>query len=93
MRVLGFESSSEIKSPPPWLQVLCVRSLRQTAFQPLPLLAVGKYKLGLGIDALRTLSVLGISFGSQATTYGAAVVFGLVLDGIKIPVFARLGIS
>ena len=107
------------------------------------LLAIGKYKLGLGIDALRTLSVLGICFGSQATTYAirnrrhflgprptvwligstvadllimatlairgiamaplpvsiiacelaAAVVFGLVLDGIKIPVFARLGIS
>ena len=107
------------------------------------LLAIGKYKLGMGIDALRTLSVLGISFGSQATTYairnrrhflgprptiwliassvadllimstlairgiamaplpasiifcelGAAVLFGLVLDGIKIPVFARLGIS
>ena len=30
-------------------------------------------------------------FGSQATTgNGVAVVFGLVLDGIKIPVFARL---
>jgi H+-transporting ATPase len=107
------------------------------------LLAIGKYKIGMGIDALRTLSVLGISFGSQATTYairnrrhflgprptiwliassvadllimstlairgiamaplpvsiiicelGAAVLFGLVLDGIKIPVFARLGIS
>ena len=107
------------------------------------LLAIGKYKLGMGIDALRTLSVLGISFGSQATTYairnrrhflgprptiwliassvadllimstlairgiamaplpasiiicelGATVLFGLVLDGIKIPVFARLGIS
>jgi H+-transporting ATPase len=107
------------------------------------LLAIGKFRLGLGIDALRTLCVLGITFGSQATTYairnrrhflgprptvwlvastvadllimstlatrgiamaplpvsiiagelGAAVVFGLVLDGIKIPVFARLGIS
>jgi hypothetical protein len=27
-----------------------------------------------------------------AMTFGAAVVFGLVLDLVKIPVFARLGI-
>jgi H+-transporting ATPase len=96
-----------------------------------------------GIEALRTLSVVAIVYGSQATIYalrarrhlwglrptvwlvassvadiliistlairgiamaplpapvlacefGAAIVFGLILDGVKIPVFARLGIS
>jgi H+-transporting ATPase len=97
----------------------------------------------LGIEALQSLSVLGIVFGSQATTYvirgrqhlwglrpsvwlvlssvadvviistlaamgiamaplplviiacelAAAIAFGLILDVVKIPVFARLGIS
>jgi H+-transporting ATPase len=99
--------------------------------------------LHLGIDALRTLSVVGIVFGSQATTYvirgrqhlwglrpslilvlssvadvliiaalaglgiamarlpvaiiagefAAAIAFGVFLDLVKIPVFARLSIS
>ena len=107
------------------------------------ILAVGKYQLHLGIEALQTLTVVSIVFGSQATTYvirgrqhlwglrpsiwlvlssatdvliistlasfgiamaplpfaiiatefGAAVVFGAVLDAVKIPVFARLRIS
>ncbi len=107
------------------------------------LLAVGKFELHLSIEALQTLSALGIVFGSQATTYvirgrqhlwglrpslwlvlssvadiliistlatfgfamaplpiaiiacefAAAVAFGIVLDVIKIPVFARLRIS
>jgi H+-transporting ATPase len=107
------------------------------------LLAVGKYQLHFGIEALRTLSVVGIVFGSQATTYvirgrqylwglrpsiwlvlssiadvliistlavlgiamaslpvvvvagefAAAVAFGVILDGIKIPIFASLRIS
>jgi H+-transporting ATPase len=106
-------------------------------------LAVGKFELGLGIDALRTLSVVSIVYGSQATIYairgrgdlwglrptiwlvsssaadlliisvlalrgiamaslpltilaaelGAAVVFGFVLDAVKIPIFARLHIA
>jgi H+-transporting ATPase len=106
-------------------------------------LAVGKFELGLGMEALQTLSVVAIVYGSQATIYAirarrhlwgecptvwmimssvadlliistlatcgiamtplpvsvvasefaAAVVFGLVLDGLKIPVFTRLGIS
>ena len=106
-------------------------------------LAVGKFELGLGIDALRTLSVVAIVYGSQATIYAirerhhlwglrptiwlvlssiadltiistlaiggfamtalplgvvagefaAALVFGLTLTMVKIPVFARLGIS
>jgi H+-transporting ATPase len=101
------------------------------------------YKLHFGIDALRTLSVVGIVFGSQATTYvirgrgqlwglrpsawlilssvadvliistmaicgiamaslpvsivayefAAAIVFAVVLDVVKIPVFARLHIA
>jgi hypothetical protein len=25
--------------------------------------------------------------------FGAAIIFGVILDGVKIPVFARLGIS
>ena len=33
------------------------------------ILAVGKFELHLNIEALRTLSVVGIVFGSQATTY------------------------
>jgi H+-transporting ATPase len=107
------------------------------------ILAVGKFELHLGIEALRTLSVVAIVFGSQATIYAlrarrhmwglrptiwlvlssiadvliitvlasrgiamaplslstlacefaAALVFGLILDGVKIPVFARLGIA
>ncbi|MGB8060278.1 MAG: HAD-IC family P-type ATPase [Candidatus Sulfotelmatobacter sp.] len=106
-------------------------------------LAVGKFEMDFGIEALRTLSVVAIVYGSQATIYAmrgrrhlwgmrptvwlvassvadvliistlathgiamaplpipvlacefaAAIVFGLILDGVKIPVFARLGIS
>jgi H+-transporting ATPase len=107
------------------------------------ILAVGKFQLHLGIEALQTLSVVGIVFGSQVTTYvirgrqhlwglrpsillvlssvadiliistlatlgiamaplpitviagefAAAIAFGLVLDVVKIPVFARLKIA
>ncbi len=106
-------------------------------------LAVGKFEMGLGIEALRTLSVVAIVYGSQATIYAlrarrhlwglrptvwlvassvadiliistlalrgiamaplpvsvlavefaAAIGFCLILNGVKIPVFARLGIS
>ena len=106
-------------------------------------LMVGKFELRLGIEALRTLSVIAIVFGSQATIYSirerghlwglhpsvwlvcssiadiliistlaifgiamaplpfavvagefaAALGFALLLDGVKIPVFARLRIS
>ena len=107
------------------------------------ILIVGKFELHLGIEALQTLSVVGIVFGSQAMTYvirgrqhlwglrpslmlvlcsvadvliipilaiygiamaplplavvacefAAAIAFGLVMDLVKIPVFARLSIS
>jgi len=107
------------------------------------ILAFGKFEMQLGIKALRTLAVVAIVFGSQATTYvirgrghiwglrpsiwlvsssvadvliisilatqgiamaplapaiiaselAAALAFGLILDGVKIPVFARLGIT
>ena len=107
------------------------------------ILAVGKFELHLSIEALQTLSVVAIVFGSQATTYvvrgrqhlwglrpsiwlvlssvtdvliistlaflgiamaplpiaiiasefGAALAFGVVMDLVKIPVFARLRIS
>ncbi|MDQ2835189.1 MAG: HAD-IC family P-type ATPase [Acidobacteriota bacterium] len=107
------------------------------------ILAIGKFKMGFGVDALRTLSVVAIVYGGQATIYAirerrqlwgsrpsywlvlssvadiliisvlaergiamaslpmwviadefaAAVAFGMVLDAIKIPVFARLEIS
>jgi H+-transporting ATPase len=107
------------------------------------ILAVGKFGLNLGIDALRTLVFATLVFGSQATIYairqrrhlwgsrpslwlalssiaditiaatlaiagvamtplpavlvggvlGAAVVFGVILDLVKIPVFARLKIE
>jgi H+-transporting ATPase len=106
-------------------------------------LAVGKFEMRFGIEALRTLSVVAIVYGSQATIYAmrarrhlwglrptvwlvassiadiiiistlairriamarlplsvlavefaAAIAFGVILDGVKIPVFARLGIS
>jgi H+-transporting ATPase len=109
----------------------------------LTILLVGKFKLGLGVEALRTLSVVAIVYGSQATIYAirdrhhfwglpptvwlllssiadlliisalaalgfamaplpwsilacefaAALAFWLILAGIKIPVFGRLGIS
>ena len=107
------------------------------------ILAIGKFELRLGIEALRTLSVVAIVFGSQATIYAvrgrrhlwglrptmwlvmssivdiliistlatlgiamvpipvsvvacefaAAIAFFAILDVVKIPVFARLGIS
>jgi H+-transporting ATPase len=107
------------------------------------ILLVGKFELHLGIDALQALTVVGIVFGSQVTTYvirgrqhlwglrpslmlvlssvadvliiptlaifgiamaplpiaavasefAGAIVFGLVLDAVKIPVFAHLSIS
>jgi hypothetical protein len=106
-------------------------------------LAVGKFEMGLGIDALRTLAFVVLVFGSQATLYAvrqrrhlwgtrpslwlavssvadigiastlaiggiamrplpallvagtiaAAAVFAFVLDFVKVPVFARLGIT
>jgi H+-transporting ATPase len=107
------------------------------------ILAVGKFEFHLEIEALRTMCVVGIVFGSQATTYvirgrqhlwglrpslflvlssvadiliistlaicgiamapltlaivasefAAAMVFGLLVDAVKIPLFARLNIS
>jgi H+-transporting ATPase len=107
------------------------------------ILLVGKLELHLRIEALQTLTVVGIVFGSQVATYvirgrqhlwglrpslmlvlssvadvliiptlaifgvamaplplavvacefAGAIVFGLVLDVVKIPVFGRLGIS
>jgi H+-transporting ATPase len=106
-------------------------------------LAVGKYEMGLGIQALRTLAFTGLVFGSQGIIYAirqrrhlwgsrpslwlaassvadvliasilaaggiamtplpavviagtlvAAAAFAVVLDMVKIPVFARLGIA
>jgi H+-transporting ATPase len=106
-------------------------------------LAVGRYGMGLGTDALRSLTFVVLVFGSQATLYAirerrrwwdsrpslwlaassaadvliasalavggiamaplpaavvagtlaAAAIFALALDAVKIPVFARLGIS
>jgi H+-transporting ATPase len=107
------------------------------------ILLVGKFELHLGIEALQTLTVVGIVFGSQVTIYvirgrqhlwglrpslmlvlssaadvliipmlaiygiamaplplavvacefAGAIAFGLILDVVKIPVFARLSIS
>jgi H+-transporting ATPase len=106
-------------------------------------LIVGKFELRLGVEALRTLSVVAIVYGSQATIYAirerrhlwgprptiwlvlssvadlliistlairgiamaplhlsvvagefaAAIAFWFILDGVKIPLFARLKIS
>ena len=70
------------------------------------ILAVGRFELHLGIDALRTLSVVGIVFGSQATTYvirGRQHLWGLrpslilvlssVTDVLIIAALAGLGIA
>jgi H+-transporting ATPase len=106
-------------------------------------LLVGKFQLHLGIEGLRTLSVVAIVYGSQATIYAirerrhfwglrpspwlvgcsiadlliistlaffgfamaplpfgviagelaAALIFGLLMCAVKIPIFARLKIS
>jgi H+-transporting ATPase len=106
-------------------------------------LAVGKFEMGLGIEALRTLAFTALVFGSQATIYpirqrrhlsgsspslwlavssvtdlliastlavggiamtplpvsvvvgtlSAAIPFAVVLDLVKVPVFARLRIA
>jgi H+-transporting ATPase len=107
-------------------------------------LATGKFEMGLGIEALRTLAFVALVFGSQATIYAirqrrhylwgsrpslwlaassvadvliasllavggivmtplpalviagtlvAATAFAFVLDMVKLPVFARLGIA
>ena len=106
-------------------------------------LAIGKYEMHYGIEALRTLVVVSLVFGSQATIYAirsrhhllglrptvwlvsssvadvliittlavrgiamapvplpviacefaAAVVFGVVVAAVKLPVFARLQLS
>jgi H+-transporting ATPase len=106
-------------------------------------LAVGKFEMRLGVEALRTLSVVAIVYGSQVTIYAirerrhlwglrptiwlispsiadlliistlaicgiamaplpfsvvagefaAAIAFWVILDTVKIPVFARFRIS
>ena len=43
--------------------------------------------------ALRGIAMAPLPFSVLATELGAAVVFWLILDGIKIPVFARLHIA
>jgi H+-transporting ATPase len=70
------------------------------------ILAVGNFQLHLGIEALRTLSVVGIVFGSQVTTYvirGRQHLWGLrpslmlvlssVADVLIISTLAILGIA
>jgi H+-transporting ATPase len=70
------------------------------------ILAVGKYQLHLGIEALQTLTVVSIVFGSQATTYvirGRQHLWGLrpsiwlvlssVADVLIIATLATFGIA
>lgn len=70
------------------------------------ILAFGKFQLHLGIEALQTLSVVGIVFGGQVTTYvirGRQHLWGLrpslllvlssVVDVLIISTFAVLGIA
>ena len=70
------------------------------------ILAVGKYQLHLGIEALQTLTVVSIVFGSQATTYvirGRQHLWGLrpsvwlvlssVADVLIISTLAAFGIA
>jgi H+-transporting ATPase len=106
-------------------------------------LAVGKFRMGLGLEELRTLSVVAVVFGGQSTLYavrgrrhywglrptrwmllssladvsiistlafygivmaplplsviagefGASLIFGLLLAGVKLSVFGRLGLQ
>jgi len=70
------------------------------------ILAIGKFEMRLGIDALRTLCVVGIVFGSQATTYvvrgrqnlwglrpGPILVLSSVVDVLIISTMAVFGIA
>jgi H+-transporting ATPase len=70
------------------------------------ILAVGKFELHLGIKALQTLSVVGVVFGGQATTYvirgrqhlwglrpSALLVLSSVADVLIISTLAALGIA
>jgi H+-transporting ATPase len=70
------------------------------------ILAVGKFELHLGVEALQTLSAVGIVFGSQVTTYvirGRAHLWGLrpsawlvlssVADVLIISILALSGIG
>ncbi len=50
------------------------------------------------IIIISTLAILGIAMAPLplsvlAVEFVAAIAFGVILDGVKIPVFARLGIS
>jgi H+-transporting ATPase len=70
------------------------------------ILAIGKFRLHLGIEALQTLTVVGMVFGSQVTTYvirGRQHLWGLrpsiwlvlssVADILIISTLAALGIA
>ncbi len=70
------------------------------------ILAVGKFELGLGMEALRTLSVVAIVYGSQATIYsirGRGRLWGLrptvwlvmssIADVLIISVLATRGLA
>jgi H+-transporting ATPase len=70
------------------------------------ILAVGKFQLHLGIEALQTLTVVSIVFGSQATTYAIRgrqrlwgprpsiwLVLSSVADVLIISTLATLGIA
>ncbi|MGA2633306.1 MAG: HAD-IC family P-type ATPase [Terracidiphilus sp.] len=70
------------------------------------ILAVGKFQLHLGIEALQTLTVVSIVFGSQVTTYvirgrqhlwglrpSALLVLSSVADVLIISTLATLGIA
>jgi hypothetical protein len=43
--------------------------------------------------ATRGIAMAPLSMSVVACEFAPAIVFGLILDGIKIPVFSRLGIS
>jgi H+-transporting ATPase len=43
--------------------------------------------------AIRGIAMVPLPAPVLACEFGAAIIFGLILDGVKIPVFARLGIS
>ncbi|MFZ3188187.1 MAG: hypothetical protein WA180_06960, partial [Candidatus Sulfotelmatobacter sp.] len=43
--------------------------------------------------AIRGIAMAPLPASVLAFEFGAAIIFGSIVDGVKIPVFARLGIS
>ncbi len=47
----------------------------------------------VGHPSIRGIAMAPLPISELTVEFAAAIAFGLILDGVKIPVFARLGIS